>query len=132
MFYEQNGVFGKNEASTKGFKTFLIRRLRNRGKNGFKALSETNRSTFSDFENNAYKAFEKKNVFGWKRFRKFMCFFRKLEKTSKIGRFLKKKRLFIKNCPVFAKNRHLFKKHCPGQFLLWRFCGHFFSSVVYV
>ena len=87
IFYEQNAFldeFGqflmnkmaflaKMRCRQKLVLTFLIRRLGNRGKNGCKALSETNRSTFSDFENNVYKVFEK-SVFGWKSFRNFMFF----------------------------------------------------------
>ena len=61
--------------------TFLIRRLRNRGKNGCEALSETNRSTFSDFENNADKVFEKTFLDG--NVLENSCFLRKLQNLVK-------------------------------------------------
>ena len=41
--------------------TFLIRSLRNRGKNGFKALDEMNASVLLDFSNSAPIMFEKQH-----------------------------------------------------------------------
>ena len=42
--------------------TFLIRRLRNRGKNGFEALDEMKRSVLLDFANSSPMMFEKQHI----------------------------------------------------------------------